>query len=67
MGHPLITELVELQIRWARHPGAILKDESDAVISQETRQFSIEPGPIVNLDCKSVARGKFSEERDNPV
>ena len=42
---------VELQFCWTRHPRAILKDESDAVITQEIRQFSIEPDSIANLDC----------------
>jgi len=29
-----------------------LKDESNAVTTQQTCQFSIEPGPVANLDCK---------------
>src|SRR5256885_16480003 len=59
---PVGCDWVELQIRWARHPRAILKDESDTVITQETRQFCIEPGPIANLDCKLMGRGKFSKK-----
>ena len=64
---PVGCDWVELQIRWARHPRAILKDESDTVITQETRQFCIEPGPIANLDCKFVSARKLSKEWDKPI
>ena len=51
---PACGDWIELKFQWVRHPGSILKHESDLVIPQQVCELRVNPVAIADFDPKFV-------------